>query len=280
MSFIDLIAILLIICLCYIGYSKGFKGKSFFLSSFALSAFLLYFLFDPFFSTITKIIPNLIIASVVVIGIVFIPFFVLTEFILRKTLNGEKPKHFYQSKKDISPFSRLCGSLVGFIGGYAFVYALISIAVINSKDPISMEIPSFIQKSFFYKIALNKKLASQNIAIKADNLQTLSFLYSPDIIKKYSLSKEETVVILKIIKGISNKEANNLLKKYQEKSSIEQVFASLKEVYLNEINIFEDKYKSDSAEVEIIFDRLTKAPNKPKTKKSSTNLTITEYNFE
>lgn len=254
MSFIDIIAILLIICLCYIGYSKGTKGKTFFLSSFTFSSFFMYFIFDKIFLHITNAIPNLFIASILSILFVFIPIFILIEFLLRKSLMEEKAKSFSATKGNITFLSRISGALIGFIGGYIFVFTIISVTIKNAEDETFFDVPSFLEKSFFYKLANAKKKASE-INIKTDNLKPLNFLYSKEVRAKYSLSEDETIVILKMIKGISNKSAKELMEMQKTSIEIQDILLKMKELYELELNEIDPKFKSDPHEIEIIFER-------------------------
>lgn len=253
MSFIDLIAIFLIICLCYIGYAKGVKGKTFFLSSFAFSCFLMYFIFESLFKKVTSIVPNLLLAGVISIGFVLIPIFVLIEFIFRKTLTDRETRSFSEAKNKIKIESRLLGAVIGFIGGYAFVLTAISLTLKHSKEenPL-LNPPSFVSNSFFYRIA---SIGSPEDNIKKDNITTLSFLYNPSIIQKFNISAEELVIILKMIKGISNSAALEVLS--LENESSEYPLLKLRELYEKESSQVLIKYKIPSSEIESLFRKIT-----------------------
>lgn len=269
MSFIDLIAILLIICLCYIGYSKGIKGKTFFLISFTLSSFLMYFIFDKFFIFITGFISNLFIASIMTIGFVLIPIFIIIEFFLRKTLTDKEARTFSASKNKISTFSRIIAAFIGFVGGYIFVFTVISVTVKDPKNSFLFDVPSFVKQSFFYKMA-SKNSKEQKLEIKTDNINMLSFLVKDSVVKQFSLSKDEVIIILKMIKGISNTSATNLLK-MKSNAQIDKIFLKLKEYYEEELSQIDQKYQTNPLEIEVLFSRFKpkQTPTKKQTKEGA-----------
>ena len=140
MSFIDLVGILLITSLCYIGYSKGLKGKLFFLVSFFTSAFLMYFGFDYILHVFQKPFKSILLAGIFVSVLIVIPMFLLIEFSVKK-LFAEESKSFSANKNKITNTSRFLGAIVGFIGGYIFMFYVISISKTD-----------FLDKSYFYKV--------------------------------------------------------------------------------------------------------------------------------
>lgn len=265
MSFVDLIGILLIVCLCYIGYLKGIKGKTFFLISFALSALLMYFTIDAVFLTLAGVFSSFLVSVAFVVGFFILPVFILVEFFLKKLLS-EEVRSFSSSKKNISQASRILGAFVGFAFGFVFMFLAISLTAKNSKKDILFELPEFVEKSIFYKIAVKPE---KNEVIKQNNLKTLSFFYNKEAIETFKLSQEEVVIIFKMIKGISNEKANELLQMKQVQEKQEALFLKLKTFYEEELEVIEEKYKSEEAEIEILFERF-------KPKKSSKKITPKE----
>lgn len=252
MSFIDLIAALIIISLCYIGYTNGIKGKTFFLISFAISSFLMYLIYNAFFISFIKVIPNLLLANILSIGFIFIPLFSVIEFVLRKTINTNYKGKTVKSRK-LTMVSRAFGALVGFIGGYIFVFVSIFIIKTDIKTSPLLHLPPSLQKSFFYKlVSYDKK--KEEVVIKIDNIKMLQFLYSNDVISKFEISKDELIVILKMIKGISNKSALEL-KEQEFEEDIPQIFLLLKAAYEKDLGSVDLKYQSDPREIEAIFSK-------------------------
>ena len=203
------------------------------------------------------------------VGLFIRPIFILVEFLLKKLLT-EEVRSFSSSKKKISQESRILGAFIGFIFGFAFMFLVISLTGKNAKKSILFELPEFVEKSVFYKIAVKLE---KNEVVKQNNLKALSFFYNEGAVETFKLSQEEVVIILKMIKGISNEKANELLQMRQAEEKQEALFLKLKAFYEEELGIIEEKYKSEEAEIAILFERFKpkKSMKKPASQELQTN---------
>lgn len=243
----DIIGILVIITLAYHGY-KNFENlaKSFIVPSF-LSVIIFYKVFPYIYDFILSYITQKIIAGLFVVLAVNLPLIIVFHFLIKiVVLNFEKKFFLPHVAAYIKKFF---GGLMGILIGYIFVTG--SIVALQNYLAYRHASVTILHKSLFYRFSTSNKPEVVDL-YKVDNLPALKELYSEENVAKFNIDKDELIAILKIIRGISNQNAQTLLKQIEEHQDTQKIYCNLITLYNEEVSVVE-KYKVPEEIIEHIM---------------------------
>lgn len=235
---LDIFGILIILTLMYQAYKDTEKQKKSYILPCFLSFILFYNTFSFFYSLTTNIISNKFLSGILLVFVFNIVFITIFYFIIL-VLNA-KMQHLMLK---ISPLiKKIFNILIGFLTGYIFVIgSIVALHKNLNNDRLS--------HSIFYKISHKNEIKTNKFP-KIDNLPSLAFFYSEENVGKFNFTEEELVTILKMIRAISNQDAENLITQYNQNIDIKLLYSQLIKIYegtfsVDKKYIIDDNIKKD-----------------------------------
>lgn len=258
MSLIDLVAIPLLLSLAYIGYQKGAAKKSVFLASFFIASVLFYFTFDFINTTLIHYIKSFVASALITFALIIMPSFIASYILLLKVFADGSRLSKYKSKS-LTLFSRISGVILGLIGGYVFITSAFVLSIRSiKKQCCNQQIPSIIESSIFYQFVGKSESNAKTKDVKIDNLPALKFLYTNEVITKFGFTQDDVVVLLKIMRGISNEATAAIVEMNNSKATEASTYIELFTMYTKELSAVQPEYQVDLYQIAMLTDKVKK----------------------
>ena len=218
----DAFGLLIVFTLAYQGFKDYHSHKPSYLIPCLLSFIVFYNTFSFFYFNVINYVKNSFFAGIIIVfcvNIISIFAFKGLIFLIKSQIQKKFTFPIFHPY-----FLKIIGIFVGMLTGYVFVA--------GSITALSKHINTdTLTHSFFYRIS-HKSSEPINQNIKIDNLPSLKKLYSKEAIIQFQFTEQDVLVILKMIRAISNQSANTLLSQANNNQNLASVYQSLIEIYL------------------------------------------------
>lgn len=223
---IDFVGILVICALAYQGYIEGLQFRPSLMIASLCSVIVFTFFFGSVYMFAMEFIPYSIISGLLTVAMLNL-ICIFTFYKMFGILFGIVQNHFFIPQ--ISDRSKQIGGMViGACVGYIFIAGMVT--SVEQSMVYKKHRHTRLVKSVFYK-SHKKHKDNDNLPRKIDNLPALQALYSEENVMRFGWTEDDLIMILKMIREISNAEAKDILAEINANKNFVSIYLYLIDLY-------------------------------------------------
>jgi len=232
--FTDIIGVLIIIALAFQGYKDSAALSRSLTIPELLSVTIFYKIFPHIYTFFLLYIPYTVITGLITILLINLSLITLFHKSLTFIMVRIQERFFLPQFSSYT--KKIAGIILGILTGYIFITG--AVTALEQHLSYQHKNSGVLQQSIFFKIS-HKPTQEIVVENKIDNLPSLRELYSETNVVRFNFTEEELIAILKMIRSISNQNAQELLKQIHNKQDITNIYHNLIEMYLSQEKVAE-----------------------------------------
>lgn len=223
---IDFTGFLVICALAYQGYIEGLQFRPSLMIASLCSVIVFTIFFSSFYVFIMEFIPYSIISGLLTVAVLNSVCIFVFYRIFGILFGIVQNRFFIPQVSD--RIRKIGGMIIGACVGYIFIAGMIT--SVEQSMVYKKHRHTKLVKSVFYE-SHKKHNDNDSLPRKIDNLPALHELYSEENVMRFNWTEDDLVIILKMIREISNAEAKEILEKIHAKENFISIYLYLIDLY-------------------------------------------------